>query len=166
MKNLLIITALLISSIIYAQDTAFISSINKADITTAKTLANDIVLQTSTKYKLLKTTEKANRYRLIYIPETLTPEAFKQSMSYDKALIIDFNIIQQVPGIKTLKLSKIKANYNDVFPTWKKYFNSNADATKTPKDYNSKRMTLADYKFVFNKEMGFKTNVWSIQNQS
>jgi hypothetical protein len=165
MKNLLSIFALLVYSLSFGQDLDFITSINNTNISTAKTLANDIVSQSTKEYQLLKTSEQSNRYRFIYIPGSIAPEDFKQSMSYDKALIIDFRIIRS-EGKKTLKLARIKADYNDVFPTWKKYFNNEANVNNTLTDYKSQRVSINNYRFQFRKEMGFKSNVWSIQNQS
>src|SRR5690606_23028199 len=128
MKKIILTFALLIGLNAIAQDEAFITSVNKTTIEGAIASAEDIVAETSNKYKLLKTTEKANRLRMVYIPANVTPEDFKASMSYDTALVIDYTIYEKVPGIKTVKLERIKANYSDVFPTWKKYFNTTAES--------------------------------------
>lgn len=166
MKKILLTFALLIGLNAFAQDEAFITAVNKTTIEGAVASAEDIVAETSNQYKLLKTTEKANRLRMVYIPANVTPEDFKASMSYDTALVIDYTIYEKVPGIKTVKLERIKANYNDVFPTWKKYFNTTAESGATPNNYKMQRVKGEGYKFSFSKEMGYNSKVWTILNQS
>lgn len=166
MKKLLFITALLLSVITTAQDANFITSLNKTTTAAAQVLSDSIISLSATPYQLLKTTERGSNYRFIYIPSNITKEQFLNQRNYDNAFIIDFAILEQVPGIKTLKLSSVKANYTELFPAWKKYFNNAANKESTLTDYSAQKLKTSDWYFTFSKGVGFDNNVWTILNQS
>lgn len=166
MKKILLITAILLSVITTAQDANFITSLNKTTISAAQELSDSIVSVSGMEYKLLKSTLKSDRQRFIYIPITIAEDDFKKKRSYEKALVIDFSVYENEPGIKTLKLHRIQAPYNSAFSVWKNYFRSDAGINTISTDYSLQKLKIDNLEFRFNKEMGYDTPVWSIRNNS
>lgn len=166
MKKILLITAILLSVITTAQDANFITSLNKTTISAAQELSDSIVTLSPLPYQLIKASESTSNYRFVYIPSDITKEQFAKQRNNDNALVIDFAILENESKVKTLKLSRIKADYTVVFPAWKKYFNESATKVSTRTDYSSQKLKTDNWHFTFRKDVGFDNDVWTILNQS
>lgn len=166
MKKLITIIALLICTVFYGQNEQFLQKVNKTNVKKAQIIADEIASESPTEYKLLQKTERADNIKFVYIPTSLNEADFLENMMYEKALIIDFKIDHFIPGETSLKLNSIKANYNDVFIAWKKYFKSTAEIEKTVTDYSSKKSKGKNYYFRLTKEVGYESNIWTIKNHS
>ncbi|RWX00933.1 hypothetical protein [Flavobacterium cerinum] len=171
MKKLLL-TALLFTTLLQAQDKAFIDGLSKMDFDQAKSFANEIVASSRTKWVPLYDKENDKSAAIWFVDASLSPERIdkiksgKSVCETGECLKVAFTAFYEgenknleVKGTKKYKFNSVVMKYLDIFPVWQKYFQPTADVSSLPDNYK-----LQDYKqgntlYKFKQE---NTPYWSL----
>lgn len=178
MKNILILTALIISGILHAQNIELLKQANKSDLSFARTMANEVVASSDTKYDYYDAVESKylSTNTLIYIKEGLS-DAERKSVDADifhyrqtqgkypfeneNCLSFHFN----VSPAKEYTFDTVTGKFADLFP----YYQKNIEPTATPDKRNtvggiySIRKDAAGYWYNFARK---SNNLWYLKNMS
>lgn len=171
MKTLFLTLSLFVIFAAQAQDFTFMSSANKADVTTANEIAQNIASNASNKYRLYKSIENAkmSNYRVIYAPANMTDQQIADQFNYEHCLVVDYTIYYagkdaDHPGTKTYKLREVKADYADVLANWQKFFVPTATADTM--DFKSHSLKDYDKKLDFRIQKSATGKEWILYNRS
>jgi hypothetical protein len=175
MKKILLLLFFMFYGLAQAQDYAYIKSLDSLNNESARAFADQVVVDSKTKYEFLRidetTKSRENSYEVVYIPiDAINKDKkAKPFVSCDECLRVKFIIYfsgknedLEMPGVKTLGFSEVIGSYMDLFPVWKKIFNPKADLEKALDSIRSRELINAkprlDYRFYKSEPQGH----WSI----
>lgn len=172
MKKLILLTALLITSFIQAQNYAVINQLNATDFDSSLKIANDMKAMSKSNYRLYKYKEfeKEQFLKIVYAPDGVTDAQLNASKDYSNCLTVTYKIYFEgknkdlgASGIKKYKFTLLQGKYLDLFPVWQSWFSPTADLEKTSnKKYDELRDHDKKIEFFIQKN----GNEWSIRNDS
>ncbi len=149
-----------------AQDLDFISSLNNSEVSNADKLVKNIIGESQAKYKLLKVKNKASKRTYYFIPKSVTETEVNSLQVAKRVFLIQFYVIKKQDGSETLKLKQVRAPFEDLFGSWKKFFHPSADLASIEAKKNLQHFKKAGFYFSIYKKQGFKDNVWQLLNKS
>lgn len=182
MKKLLFLL-LLISSFAQSQNVDYLKTLSKCDESFARKFSDSIANNCKTKfqfYGILKS-EKRSTYVIVYVPDTFTEDEKKQvkdsenskeyqDFEFPNCLSVHFytfndgeNKDLEIKGVEKLRFHSVKSKYLNIFPTWKTFFDPNADAENTLKVFSPRyENTQNKLRFYLKKY----NDLWEISNWS
>ena len=165
-KSLLILLLFTFIFQVKAQDKNFLNRLNHADVSKANELASMIVDQSSTKYKLLKTKIKPSRQVFYFIPSTTPEEEINSLQIAKRVFLIEFYVIKNSDGSEFLKLKQIRAPFEDLSHSWKKYFRSDFNKELASSKRELLHSKADNFHFSIYKQTAFKNDIWLLLNKS
>lgn len=179
-KRFSIVLLLMFSMFSQAQDLKYIKSLDSLNNQTARFFADQVVLDSKTKFEFLRIDETTNNpenyHEVVYIPvDALNKEKkAKPFVICDECIKVKFYIYSagenkelEKKGIRALRFDEVSGRYLDLFPVWKKIFKPNVDLEKTIEDFRSQQLKEKtpnlDYRFYKNN---ISENNWYIHNYS
>ncbi len=182
MKKLLFLL-LLISSLAQSQNVDYLKTLSKCDVSFARKFSDSIANNCKTKfqfYGILKS-EKRSTYTIVYMPEETSeeeksnikdyePSKERQDFEYPNCLSVHFytfndgeNKDLEIKGVEMLSFHSVRSKYLNIFPTWKTFFDPNADAENTLKVFSPRyENTQNKLRFYLKKY----NDLWEISNWS
>lgn len=158
MKATLLTLLLAISSILYAQDTAYLKQLNS--LTEPEALQFAETLGNNTYHVVTSKQSTKTNYFVVYLTQkdAVTNDDFKNC---DDCLKVIYYSYGESPN-KTYKFFKVSGSYDVLFPTWQKVFKPNATYQATLTEVELQRIEDRTQKINFD----FKNynDTWLLQN--
>lgn len=179
-KRFSIIVLLLFSLFTQAQDLKYIKSLDSLNNQTARIFADQVVLDSKTKFEFLRIDETTNNpenyHEVVYIPVDFPnkEKKVKPFVICDECIKVKFYIYNagenkelEKKGFRTLRFSEVAGKYLDIFPVWERIFKPGINVEKTLEDYDSRTLKtkrpILDYRF---DKKTYLENSWYIHNYS
>jgi flagellin-like hook-associated protein FlgL len=176
MKKLLLLIALLLVSLVKAQDFTYLTSLNNIPTdATALKIAQEIASIQPKSVRLLKSQEFSEEHIFMvrFVPVEMTNEQYDKLDQYAQAkfLTVSFSIDNkgentnlEQKGVKNYQFKQLSGSYMQVFAVWKKYYYPNADQEITLKD--SKIQKFVDFPKKLDFYIQEDNDRWILMNQS
>jgi hypothetical protein len=165
MKKLLFLSALLLTTVLQAQDYTFIEKSKQLNSQEAAiSFATEITAVTNPTLRFYKLKEftNLNKFKIVFVPNALKDEDIENDnvSNEDQAGFLSFvfnidfvgaNKDLERLGVKQYRLIETESKYLTMFPIWQKYYKSTAQLEGTLKDYKSQRLIEPekDIRYIF-----------------
>lgn len=158
MKTLLLTLFISISSILYAQDTTYLQSLNNMNETEAKRFAATLG---NNEYNILGTKQSTkSAYYVVYLTKDDKADS-SDLKSCESCIKVVYYSYGKAPN-KTYKFYKVAGDYDVLFPTWQTLFKPDATYQATLTQYDLQR--IEDKTKNINFDFKPNNNTWQLQN--
>ncbi|MBS7234055.1 hypothetical protein KHA90_23915 [Flavobacterium psychroterrae] len=179
-KRFSIVILFLFSLFIQAQDLKYIKSLDSLNNQSARIFADQVVLESKTKFEFLRIDETTNNpenyHEVVYIPADAVNKEKKAKpfVMCDECIKVKFYVYNagenktlERKGTRALRFDEVSGRYLDIFPVWERVFKPGINLEKTIDDYDSRvlkrKQPQIEYRFDKN---AYLENNWYIHNYS
>lgn len=167
MKKALLLLALLCTALTWSQDKELIESLNNLDYEHARQFADEIAANSKTKWVHLHDKENGNSTSIIYVNSNVDEKrkallkSGKRTCESGECFQVSYMLLNANDGAgKLYRFRSVTLKFEDIFPTWKKYFIPTADIDKTKTDYKLKEYKQGNALYVFKSA---ESPYWTIE---